>query len=141
MRVLRSLFVCSVLITPGMCRVAQSGTDERVSAADSAVPSVQQAVFSKDVEMEQGWRRTDQGWVQTADWTVSSSGTDQAQATRLHPSLIAAFILLVSTGALLAFEPLIRRSNRGVKKSDQALIQSWGRRMRHRTRVSRRDCL
>ena len=132
------LFLC-VFLTPGVCGFGKASTDEGGDPA-SAKPSVRQAAFSKRLEVDQGWRRTDQGWVRTADWTVSSSGTEQAHATRLHPCLIAAFVLLVSTAALLTFEPLVHRRQQKLK-SDQALIQKWAQRMRRWAAANRKDCL
>ena len=84
-----------------------------------------------------GWRRTATGWENTDDWTTSSSSTGETRATNLHPGLIAAFVVLVSLGGLLAFDPLFRR--RRLVKSDKALIQNWGVRLRRAT--DSYDCL
>lgn len=77
-----------------------------------------------------GWRRTESGWVQTDSWITSSSSTRETPATRLHPGLIAAFVVLVSIGGLLAFDPAIRRRRERLIKSDQTLIRNWGRQLR-----------
>ena len=77
-----------------------------------------------------GWRRTESGWVQTDQWVTSSSSTNESRATQLHPALIAAFVILVSLGGLLAFDPLIHRRPKRWLKSDRVLLRDWGRQLR-----------
>lgn len=82
---------------------------------------------------ETGWRRTIEGWEQVGSWKTSSDGQQHAQATRIHPGLVAALILLVSLAALLAFDPVVescrRKSN---AEAQRLLLKRWARRLRRR---------
>lgn len=89
---------------------------------------------------DSGWRRTNAGWVQTAGWLVPSSGTDEAPATKLHPALIVAFVVLVSFGGLVAFDPVVRKRRQWIK-SDEVLIREWSTRMRRHAEKSHGDFL
>ena len=51
------------------------------------------------------WRRTNAGWEQTTNWQVSATPEVSANppfATRLHPLIVAALVMLFSLAALVA---------------------------------------
>ncbi len=110
-----------------------------IHAAETGRSAAAGVRTSESNDLVSGWRRLDSGWVQTDDWTTSSSSTGQATATRIHPGLIASFVVLVSIGGLLGFEPAFRRRRAKTILSDSSLIQSWAFRLRNR--VDSENCL
>ncbi len=78
-----------------------AGQEEAV--AEGAEP-VRQATA-----LDSPWRRTAQGWQRNTDWPKFGAAPMPDKAVpAFHPGLLAAFILLVSLGGLLAAEPTPR---------------------------------
>jgi hypothetical protein len=67
-------------------------------AAEAAVPA--QAAPIRDDR----WRRTTRGWEQTANWPRAVRVAPSAPPAP-HPLVVAALLLLLSIGALVAFSP------------------------------------
>ena len=55
-------------------------------------------------ELQDGWRRTVDGWEQISEWTASAPDRPSGVASALHPLLIAGLQGLISCGALLWFD-------------------------------------
>jgi hypothetical protein len=80
-----------------------------------------------------GWRRTVEGWERVGDWRTSSDGQNYSRATKIHPGLVAALILLVSLAALLAFDPVVE-PHRKVRNAEphRLSLERWANRLRRR---------
>lgn len=71
--------------------------------------------FSRQIEVESpsqrsvssdDWRRTSRGWERMSDWRLRRARSiARPPLTAVNPLLVAALLLLISLGALLAFSP------------------------------------
>lgn len=52
------------------------------------------------------WRRTDAGWERISDWKIDNH--HRPLAARIHPGLVASFMVLAAVGTLVAFSPATR---------------------------------
>jgi hypothetical protein len=72
-----------------------------VAWAVTIVPGADWAIGDGDDGLRaSGWRRTPLGWEKASEWDVVAPSISHPGA-RLHPGLLAAFVLLVSLAALV----------------------------------------
>ena len=93
-------FVCLTILAgiPAMAPTpVWTGQDDTASEGAEAA--------RQPTALDSPWRRTAQGWQRNTDWPKFGAAPTPAKAVpAFHPGLLAAFILLVSLGALLAAE-------------------------------------
>ena len=77
--------------------------------ASSAEWSTSHGAGAGTVRLEDGWRRTAQGWEQRSDWMAPASMQPEPFTRYIHPWTIAALQLLVAMLALRLARPAARR--------------------------------
>lgn len=63
------------------------------------------------IEHDDGWRRTAAGWEHRSTWETAARSSSAGGVERLHPLVVAALLLLVGVGALVANDTLKQDSS------------------------------
>ena len=75
-----------------------------VGPAADAQPGYEQWQSGANVLSQGDWRRTSQGWEQTNRWPSEVDSIAVSPVSRIHPTVLAALIGLLSVGALVGFD-------------------------------------
>jgi hypothetical protein len=76
---------------------------------DSGLPEISQMTSRISEASHDTWRRTAQGWEKSTDWQhVPVISPEWIHAGSIHPALVASLQLLISLGALVAWNPAPR---------------------------------
>jgi len=95
-----------------------------VLANGEAVRSSSAKLSQRDSLKQVQWRRTRHGWEPLRGLQVHRPQLEQSLASEIHPLVVGGLILLLSLGALLAFEEPSPETHRGLAPKQRPLVDS-----------------